>query len=94
MVTVGWDNPLHTFFAQVMRPACAAAEDERVAWVGTEPQEIATVAQLCTHLRPSVAIPVAMQAQLTRDQASSLPPSALQARLVQLLAQLEQETVA
>ena len=47
---------------------------------------------LCVHAFIYATIPGALQAQLTRDQASSLPPSALQRRRGELLAQLEQET--
>src|SRR5712691_13349730 len=90
-VTVGWDHPLQTFLGQVTRPAPGADEDDpQVAWVGTDPQAIATVAQLCTQLHPYADMPVALQAQLTRDQTRSLPPTVLQARMVQLLAQWEQ----
>ena len=92
VVAVGWDNPLQTFFGQVTRPTSADEDNASVAWVGTESEEITTVADLCTHLHPYTDIPPALRAQLTRDQARRLPPSALQARMVALLAQLEQET--
>jgi hypothetical protein len=93
VVTVGWDNPLQTFFAQVIRPATSVDDEDRcVFWVGTEPQELPTVAQLCTHLDPYGAIPGALQDQLTRDQARSLPPTVLQVRMGHLLAHWAQET--
>ena len=92
VVTVGWDPPLQTFFGQVVRPTTSADEDDAcVVWIGTHPQEIATVAQLCTHLHPYADIPLTMQARLTRDQASCLPPTALQAGMLQLLEQLAQQ---
>ena len=85
-VIVGWDPPLQTFFGQVMQPVTSVDEDDTcVVWVGTQPQEIPTVAQLCTHLHPYADIPVTMQARLTRDQASSPPPTALQARMWHVL---------
>jgi hypothetical protein len=91
-VTVGWDPPLQTFFGQVMRPPTSADEDDViVAWVGTHRQEIPTVAQLCMHLSPYTDIPVATQARLAQDQVESLPPTALQARLVHLLEQRDQQ---
>jgi hypothetical protein len=91
-VTVGWDPPLQTFFGQVMRPPTSADEDDViVAWVGTHRQEIATVAQLCMHLSLYTDIPVATQARLAQDQVESLPPTALQARLVHLLEQVDQQ---
>ena len=84
--------PLQTFFGQVMRPTAATHADATcVAWVGTHPQAITTVAQLCTHLHPYADIPVTTQARLARDQASSPPPTAFQARMGQLLEPLAQQ---
>ena len=92
VVTVGWDPPLQTFFGQVVRPATSAdQEDACVAWVGTSPQAIPTVAQLWTHLHPYADLPVAAQALLARDQASSPPPTALQVRMGQLLEPLARQ---
>ncbi len=91
-VTVGWDPPLQTFFGQVIHPPTSADEDHvMVAWMGTRSQEIATVAHLCMHLSLYTDIPVATQARLAQDQRESLPPTALQARLVHLLEQVDQQ---
>jgi hypothetical protein len=89
-VTVGWDPPLQTFFAQVVRPATAPhADDTLVAWIGTRAQEMPSLAQLCRQLAAYAAIPRAMQARLAREQRASRPPTALQVRLRQVLEQLE-----
>jgi hypothetical protein len=86
VITVGWDNPLQTFFGEVRRPATSADEDDAcVAWVGTHPHAIATVAQLCTQLRPYADIPMITQGLLAQDQVESPPPTALQVRLRHLL---------
>ena len=37
LVTVGWDRPLQTFFAQVERPGCDS--DDLVLWLGTRYRE-------------------------------------------------------
>ena len=89
-VTVGWDPPLQTFFAQVVRPPTAPhADDTLVAWLGTWAQEIPSVAQLGRQLAASAAIPRATQARLAREQRASRPPTALQVRLRQVLEHLE-----
>src|ERR1700757_2154851 len=89
-VTVGWDPPLQTFFAQVVRPTTAPHADGRlVAWIGTRTQEIASVAQLCRQLAAYAATPRGMQARLAREQRASRPPTALQVRLRQVLEHLE-----
>jgi hypothetical protein len=92
VVTVGWDPPLQTFFGQVMHPAASAEQDDTcVLWVGTQPQEIPTVAQLWPHLHPYADIPLPLHARLTRDQASSPPPTALQVRMWHVLEQQAQQ---
>jgi len=90
-VTVGWDPPLQTFFAQVVRPTTAPHADGRlVAWIGTRTQEIPSVVQLGRQLAAYAAIPPATQARLAREQRASRPPTALQVRLRQVLEHLEQ----
>ena len=92
VVTVGWDPPLQTFFGQVKRRATAAdEEDVCVAWMGTSPQAIATVAQLCATMRRYADISATTAMLLTRDQASSSPPTAFQMRMRHLLDELAQQ---
>jgi hypothetical protein len=45
-VTVGWDNPLCTLFAQVFDPAIEDDEAAYLLWIGTVLREIPTVARL------------------------------------------------
>jgi hypothetical protein len=66
---VGYDPPLGTFFAQI-EDITIPADDERhiVLWVGTEVQELATVAALIDALHGIVSLPAQIQAQLAHDQ--------------------------
>src|SRR5262245_28101653 len=49
-VTVGWDNPLVTFFAQVFDPAIEEDADACLLWIGTAPEALPTVAALQAQL--------------------------------------------
>jgi len=66
---VGYDPPLGTFFAQI-EDLTIPADDERhiVLWVGTEVQELGTVAALTHALHGMITLSAQTQAQLTRDQ--------------------------
>ena len=74
-VVVGWDNPLKTFFAQVIRPAPIyddenddEDEDESMLlWVGTEPCAVVTVDDLATHLAPFADLASDIVNQLRAD---------------------------
>ncbi len=74
-VFVGWDNPLKTFFAQVIRPAPIYddehddenEDDTMVLWVGTEPCAVVTVEDLAKHLTPFADIASDIVAQLRAD---------------------------
>ena len=66
---VGYDPPLGTFFAQI-EDVTIPADDERhiVLWVGTEIEELVTVAALTDALHSVVALPAHIKAQLEHDQ--------------------------
>lgn len=66
---VGYDPPLGTFFAQI-EDLTIPADDERhiVLWVGTDVQELRTVAALSNALHGIVTLPAQIQAQLAHDQ--------------------------
>ena len=51
-VTVGWDNPLGTLFAQVFDPSIEEDADACLLWIGTAPGAIPTVAVLQAQLGP------------------------------------------
>jgi hypothetical protein len=81
-IVVGWDNPLVTFFAQVVRAEDPdrAEDDLIILWVGTEPREVITVEDLARHLAPYAELPVDVADQLRRDRAAKLgqAPTAIQ----------------
>jgi hypothetical protein len=84
-VVVGWDNPLATFFAQVVDPSLDDEDDAYVLWLGTAPQAIPTVAALQAQLAGWATLPAALVAQLTREQQAATPPTPLQRWVLQLL---------
>lgn len=70
---VGWDNPLQSFFAQVLRPETAAADDDNVLlWVGTAPREVVTVEDLARHLAPFADLAPQIAEHLRADRAAKL----------------------
>ena len=77
-VVVGWDNPLTTFFAQIVDPSLDDEDEAYVLWIGTAPQAIPTVAALQAQLAGWATLPPAIVAHLTRDQQAATPPTPLQ----------------
>ena len=77
-VTVGWDNPLATFFAQVFDPSIEEDAEACLLWIGTAPEAIPTVAALQAQLAGWATIPPAIVDHLTRDQQAATPPTPLQ----------------
>ena len=65
-VTVGWDKPLQTFFAQVMRKD-SDRDWDMALWKGTNPREIGSVAKLQQALKDYAEIPMEMQNTLRFD---------------------------
>jgi hypothetical protein len=78
LAVVGWDNPLQTFFAQVLNPDLPEDQPEAVFWIGTAPQACPDVVALVRAMGPWATIPVRVLADLTRDRAQATPPTALQ----------------
>jgi hypothetical protein len=77
-VTVGWDNPLATFFAQVFNPSIEEDAEACLLWIGTAPEAISTVAALQAQLTGWATIPPDIVDRLTRDQQAATPPTPLQ----------------
>lgn len=82
-VVVGWDPPLATFFAQVIRQGPAAAADDEedddvLLWVGTAPGDIAEPEGLRGPLAPWAELDDATVAALRADRAAAVQPSDLQ----------------
>ena len=84
-VTVGWDNPLQTLFAQVFDPSIEDDEAACLLWIGTAPEAIPTVAALQAQLAGWATIPPDIVDRLTRDQQAATPPTPLQRWAHQLL---------
>jgi hypothetical protein len=82
---VGWDNPLTTFFAEVVDPSIEEDEEAYVLWIGTEPEAIPTVAALQARLAGWATIPAEIVDRLTRDQQAATPPTPLQRWALQCL---------
>jgi len=81
IVTVGWDNPMQSFFATVVRnPDPDDDEAETLLWVGQTQREILTPEALALPLAPYAALSDATIAQLRQDWIAMLDrgPSELQ----------------
>jgi len=80
IVVVGWDNPLHTYFAQVTRDDAAEDEDPLVLWLGAEPNQVLYPQDLIAPLAPYAILADDTIAQLRTDRAACLDrsPSVLQ----------------
>ena len=66
---VGYDPPLGTFFAQVIDPTQPEDDERHVPlWVGTDVEEIVSVAALVTALSDWAVRPESITAQLAADQ--------------------------
>lgn len=66
-VSVGWDPPLQTFFAQVEPPGGVGPE-ELLLWVGTTDGEITDVVRLAKAVSEWGEIPTAPWRRLEEDQ--------------------------
>jgi len=84
-VTVGWDNPLCTFFAQVFDPSIEEDADACLLWIGTAPGAIPTVAALQAQPTSWATIPPDIVDCLVREQQAATPPTPLQRWAHQLL---------
>ncbi|HEX3984483.1 MAG TPA: hypothetical protein VHX12_12370 [Acidisoma sp.] len=85
---VGWDNPLQSYFAQVLRPETADDGDDNVIlWVGAAPREVITVEDLARHLAPFVDLAPQVAEQLRADRAAKLgqAPTAVQQALLSIV---------
>jgi hypothetical protein len=85
---VGWDNPLQSYFAQVLRPETADDGDDNVVlWVGAAPREVITVEDLARHLAPFVDLAPQVAEQLRADRAAKLgqAPTVVQQALLSIV---------
>ena len=66
-ITIGWDTPLQTYFAQVVRKDTDRDWDMAL-WAGTHPRELHSVAELQETIKPYADIPRETQNALACDQ--------------------------
>jgi hypothetical protein len=86
-ITVGWDAPMQTYFAQVIRDNTPPDEDPMLLWIGGFPKEVTQAEDLITPLAPYVTLTSEHIAQLRADQAAQLDrgPSPLQRELLDVV---------
>jgi hypothetical protein len=90
-VYVGWDNPLQTFFGQVLDSSRPAGEPEAVFWIGTAPQECTDLIAFARAMRPWAPIPMRILAALARDHCQAVPPTPLQQALFPMVIEETEE---
>lgn len=83
--TVGWDNPLRTYFAQIKRAVVVGDADPVLFWIGSREGECPDLASLEQTLAPWATIPDAVRLQLATDRSAATPPTRLQRTMVALL---------
>jgi hypothetical protein len=87
-VSLGRDNPLGTFFAQVLRiQACDDPRDPVILWIGTEPREIGAPEKLIPVLAPYAELTTEDLIRLRADRASDADrgPTALQRTMLNVI---------
>jgi len=73
VVTIGWDNPMATFFAQVEETRFDEEEEPRILlWLGQTDREILTPEALAPLLAPYAALSANMIATLRQDRIAML----------------------
>lgn len=77
-VIVGWDNPLQTFFAQVLDPDQPDDQNESLFWTGTRPAQITSIEALEEHLQPYAPLPDDVRHRLEQEYAARTEPTPLQ----------------
>ena len=86
-IIVGWDPPLNTFFAQVIRTDLTndTDEDNIVLWIGATSNEIERANSLIGPLAPYGTVPPALvetlDAERAKRHAESRQPTQLQSTL-------------
>jgi hypothetical protein len=81
---VGWDNPLQTFYGQVLDPNRPADQPEAVFWIGAVPHAYPDVVAFGLAMAPWAQVPMRVLAALVRDRALATPPTPLQQALSRL----------
>jgi hypothetical protein len=88
---VGWDNPLQSYFTQVMRKDVVDHGDDddsaMLLWVGAAPREVVSVEDLARLLSPFADLAPDVADRLRADRAAKLgqAPTAIQQALLSVL---------
>lgn len=82
-IVVGWDAPLETFFLQILN-LTKDEEEELVLWLGTQPGELPTVADLESALTPHAALTPELRQRLEAEKTESTRPSPLQRHMIEM----------
>lgn len=87
-IVVGWDNPLQTFFAQVLRPGPDDEDGRVLLWLGTAWQECPTPDAMVAAVGAFAEVGEELLSRLRLDRAEATQerPSALQVHMGRLLA--------
>lgn len=68
-VAIGWDPPMHTYFAQVLDTTASEESDAyEVLWIGTRFQEVLNLATVITAVTPFATVPPDLLGQLAQDR--------------------------
>lgn len=68
-VTVGWDPPLRSYFAQVLDTAGDEEDGTyEVLWIGIRLQEVLNPAAVIAAVAPFASVPADLLGQLARDR--------------------------
>lgn len=95
-VTVGFDNPLQSFFA-IVRDLRLRVDDEEmvddvVLHVGADLSEpVTSVSDLAAHVSPYAEIPTDVSEAIEKERQSSLGPTDLQREMIGFLRQAHAE---
>lgn len=83
-IFVGWDRPLETYFATVLRPG--DEDDETVVWTGTRIGEITDSARIVAAIEAYAEVPADLCSRLEADRLASVgtPDSPHQAAVKRL----------
>jgi hypothetical protein len=84
-IIVGWDNPLGSFFCQVVDESVPMDEDHVLYWRGTTPGAIPTVDALAEIMSDYVTLTYAEKVRLAQDQQQRTEPTPFQQTMLAMM---------
>jgi hypothetical protein len=88
IITVGWDNPLQTYFLQV-EDRTKEEDEAMVCWLGGVPDEITSIDELKEAIEPYGVLPEFVVQRLLQDHEERTQPSRLQKWAAQQLKEMK-----